>query len=161
MNKGRLWKAKEIKSGREIWQIFKKSRWCSLLLILAGYTLVSGFTIGCPIRYITGFSCPGCGMTRAFWSLFHGNIQAAFSYHPLFFLVPVLFYSIYQVEEKEKNSSRLRFMEGKGLLFLCIILFFSVWIFRMIKGDSILVPDFEKSLIYSIKNVVIKVMEML
>ena len=44
--------------------------------------LLSGIT--CPIKQWTGISCPGCGMTRAWLSVLHGDFFAAFSYHPLF-----------------------------------------------------------------------------
>ena len=36
----------------------------------------------CTFRRMTGIDCPGCGMTRSFISLGHGNIAAAWSYNP-------------------------------------------------------------------------------
>ena len=44
----------------------------------------------CPFRALTGLPCPGCGMTRAWISLLHGDLSAAFRFHPLFWAVPVL-----------------------------------------------------------------------
>ena len=41
----------------------------------------------CPIRTLTGFYCPGCGMTRGLHQLLHGNIAAALAYNPLIVLV--------------------------------------------------------------------------
>ncbi|MDE7047571.1 MAG: DUF2752 domain-containing protein, partial [Lachnospiraceae bacterium] len=42
---------------------------CNLLSAIAAVLMVYGlFTvlgIGCPIKFITGISCMGCGMTRA------------------------------------------------------------------------------------------------
>lgn len=43
----------------------------------------------CPIRWLTGVSCPGCGMTRATLAALRLDFQAAFHYHPLFWLPPV------------------------------------------------------------------------
>lgn len=37
----------------------------------------------CPFRHITGYSCPGCGMTRACASLARGEIGASLHFHPL------------------------------------------------------------------------------
>lgn len=37
-----------------------------------------------PYKYITGISCAGCGMTRAWIALLHFDINTAFMYHPLF-----------------------------------------------------------------------------
>ena len=44
--------------------------------------------IRCPIKFITGISCPGCGMTRAVLSAITLNFEAAFSYHPLWCVTP-------------------------------------------------------------------------
>ena len=44
----------------------------------------------CPFKLLTGVPCPGCGMTRAYLYLFEGDIQGAFYFHPLFWLIPLL-----------------------------------------------------------------------
>ena len=36
----------------------------------------------CPFRYITGYPCPGCGMTRAFLSIGQGKPERALHYNP-------------------------------------------------------------------------------
>lgn len=35
-------------------------------------------TLGCPIKSLTGFACPSCGITRALQLLFTGHLGAAF-----------------------------------------------------------------------------------
>ena len=42
----------------------------------------------CPLRALTGYPCPGCGMTRAFSAIAHGEPLRAILYNPL---SPVLF----------------------------------------------------------------------
>ena len=37
----------------------------------------------CPFRALTGLPCPGCGMTRAFCSMGHGEFARAFGYNAL------------------------------------------------------------------------------
>ena len=37
----------------------------------------------CPFRFITGLSCPGCGMTRACMAAVRGHWVESLSYHPL------------------------------------------------------------------------------
>jgi hypothetical protein len=37
----------------------------------------------CPLYRFTGFACPGCGMTRAFHAMFHGDIAAALDLNAL------------------------------------------------------------------------------
>ncbi|MGC9666416.1 DUF2752 domain-containing protein [Planosporangium sp. 12N6] len=47
----------------------------------------------CLLKLTTGFDCPGCGGTRAFWYLIHGNLPQAARNHALFvFAVPFLLY---------------------------------------------------------------------
>jgi len=37
----------------------------------------------CPIYALTGFACPGCGLTRGFHALFHGDIPTALHFNVL------------------------------------------------------------------------------
>lgn len=47
----------------------------------------------CLVKLTTGFDCPGCGGTRAFWYVLHGNIPAAARSHLLaVFAAPFLAY---------------------------------------------------------------------
>ena len=72
----------------------------------------------CLIYNTTGIPCPSCGMTRAFLYLAKLNFAEAFHYHPLFLLVPVLFYS---------------YLKGNRKLLIAICLIFViVWIIRMV-----------------------------
>lgn len=65
----------------------------SLLLCAAAITGIFLFGGGlCVFRLVTGFPCPGCGMTRALVSLLRGDIPAALGFHPLVFTLPVIFY---------------------------------------------------------------------
>jgi hypothetical protein len=44
----------------------------------------------CPLYSLTGFACPGCGLTRGFHALFHGDILTALDFNamlPLFALL--------------------------------------------------------------------------
>ena len=68
-----------------------KEEIAALAVIAVFYMVLQGLGISCPIKFVTGISCAGCGMTRA-WKvlLFHGDFRQAFYYHPLF-LLPVGF----------------------------------------------------------------------
>src|SRR3982751_3683810 len=37
----------------------------------------------CPFYQTTGFACPGCGLTRGFHALFHGDIVTALDFNAL------------------------------------------------------------------------------
>jgi len=37
----------------------------------------------CPLYEMTGFACPGCGLTRGFHALFHGDVSTALGFNAL------------------------------------------------------------------------------
>ncbi|HEY2672556.1 MAG TPA: DUF2752 domain-containing protein [Rugosimonospora sp.] len=87
--------------------IYVKPSWLAPLALLACFgmsvfyvekfnptTGVAGPTGGCAFKALTGLDCPGCGGTRAFWYLLHGNIPAAARSHLLaVFAAPFLVYA--------------------------------------------------------------------
>ena len=73
----------------------------TLCAVILSYHLLTWFT-GCPFRFFFGISCPGCGMPRALLAALRLDFAAAFSYHPLFFLLPFFLLAMY-----EKNGQPL------------------------------------------------------
>ena len=45
----------------------------------------------CPLYSLTGFVCPGCGLTRGFHALFHGDISTALHFNALLPVWTVIF----------------------------------------------------------------------
>ena len=43
----------------------------------------AGFFPVCPLYSLTGFACPGCGLTRGFHALAHGDLATALDYNAL------------------------------------------------------------------------------
>jgi hypothetical protein len=55
----------------------------------------SGLFPPCPLHYLTGWYCPGCGSLRALHQLLHGNLSAAWALNPLtVVLLPFLVYGL-------------------------------------------------------------------
>src|SRR5262245_22286270 len=55
----------------------------------------TGFFPLCPFRWLTGFTCPGCGITRALHQILHGHFLAAFELNPLFLIsIPFLLFAL-------------------------------------------------------------------
>jgi hypothetical protein len=75
--------------GRKVFPWRWLLRW-SLILCLLVPVLLFAQRVGitCPIKYLTGISCPGCGMTRACVSALRLDFAAAFFYHPLWVMLP-------------------------------------------------------------------------
>jgi Protein of unknown function (DUF2752). len=106
---------------------------CICIFII--YLFLSLLHIGCPIKFVTGISCPGCGMTRAVLSALRLNFKEAFHYHPLFFMTPVMLF-LFLFEEAIKP------IYYKIAWFIIILLFFLIYIFRLfISSGSIVSID--------------------
>jgi len=65
----------------------------SLVVAFRGDPNEAGHYPGCPFLALTGYYCPGCGMTRLVYALTHGDVGVAFGLNPLLFaLLPVFGY---------------------------------------------------------------------
>lgn len=99
----------------------------ALLAIAVCYGLLQLVGITCPIRFFTGLSCPGCGMTRAWLAVLRLDLAAAFAWHPLFWTVPlagVLFLL----------RDRLPQRVVRGAAWGLCALFLGVYAFRLLSG---------------------------
>ena len=96
-----------------------------LLLLFVAIPLGLHFTgIGCPIKFLTGISCPGCGMTRAWLSALKLDFAQALAYHPLYWTVPALLV-LCLVASNIWNRVR------NAILALAIVAFLGVWGIRL------------------------------
>lgn len=60
--------------------------------MFAGFLLLARlWHLPCVFQRLFGGPCPGCGMARAWLSVFRGQLPAAFAHHPLFRTVPLLY----------------------------------------------------------------------
>lgn len=96
-----------------------------IIIVSAGMIALLAYAgfMPCGIRQIFAIPCPTCGMTRAFFSLFRGDIIAAFRFHPLFWLIPLCFALCIVLKN---NTAR------RAVLITCCILLCIVYIIRMI-----------------------------
>ena len=87
-----------------------KAKWLRpqtfILLLVAALVGALYWFFGCPVKYVTGLSCPGCGITRAWLAAITLHFGEAFRLHPLFLLVlPGLWLML---SKWGKTHSRLR-----------------------------------------------------
>lgn len=85
--------------------------------------------IGCVFRLMTGIPCPGCGMTRAWLAALRLDFAAAFAYHPLFWMVPIVF--VLALAHDEVASSRVQRAIGVILVAMCVCVV-AVWLVRLV-----------------------------
>ena len=84
----------------------------------------------CPILWLTGFSCPGCGITRALVSLCRLDFAAAWHYNPvIFYLVPAApFFLIAEL----RRANKLK----EAILWITVGLLIAVYLYRLLISHS-------------------------
>lgn len=66
-----------------------------LLLLWKFDPASSGIFPPCPLHYLTGWYCPGCGSLRAMHQLLQGNVRAGWALNPLtMVLLPFIGYGL-------------------------------------------------------------------
>lgn len=89
------------------------------------------FSIPCPIRYVTGFQCPGCGMTRLMIHLMQFNIRVAFWDNPIIFINgPIILYDIIKmiyIDLKNLKRKKNTFEDGINILIVVELIIFTIY----------------------------------
>lgn len=116
----------------------------AVCVVAALYLIMELAGITCPIKFVTGISCAGCGMSRAWLALLHLDIRKAFAYHPLFFTPPIFMIVWMQKKYIKENVY-------KNFIFTIITLYVSVYFVRLIiLKDDIVVFHPENGFIFRI-----------
>src|SRR5207245_8063710 len=82
----------------------------------------SGLFPPCPVRYLTGWYCQGCGSLRALHQLLAGNFRAAWALNPLtILLLPFLMYGIASHARFQLHGKHLphMFLPAASIRILC------------------------------------------
>lgn len=118
-----------------------------IALIAGLYLVLFALGITCPIKYLTGISCPGCGMSRACLNALRLDFEAAFAYHPLWpALLPVLcLLLVFHLHGFKKSFS--------VLLALSVIALLAVYCYRLWFTEStVVVFDWQNGAILRLLN---------
>lgn len=103
-------------------------------LVIMFWAMDRLFHTVCPLRFITGVPCPGCGITRAFLKVLHLDLVGATRMHP--FWIPVLLLAVCYIavrylvadEARRDNINRVLFRIGIVVAALGIV----YYIYRMV-----------------------------
>ena len=97
--------------------------------VLCAYIL----ELPCIWRYLTGFPCPGCGITRALFAALNLDFRLALSYNFMFWSVPLLVLAVVMNGRIFKN----RFLNRALFVFIGTG-FFINWIIKLIQTANAL-----------------------
>ena len=98
-------------------------------VFLIAVAVLSLLDIGCVFRLMTGIPCPGCGMTRAWLAALRLDFAAAFAYHPLFWIVPIVF--MLAMAHDEITSSQVQRAIDVILVAMCVCVV-AIWLVRLV-----------------------------
>ena len=127
---------------KRLWNDYK-SYIIGFLVLIAVVVFFWIFNIPCPTKRLIGMSCPGCGLSRAYFSVFKLNFRQAFWFHPLWPLMPLGMIAAIVLCIKNKLRT------AATLLFCIFGIFITVWIIRILLGDSVVAFDVQNSLLGS------------
>lgn len=69
-----------------------------MLLSVADTTWADNWMLTCPSKRLFFVDCPGCGLQRSAWALFHGEFAASWSvYPPTIFIVITLVFLVLHI----------------------------------------------------------------
>jgi hypothetical protein len=103
------------------------------------YTHLPGWP--CPIKAVTGFPCPGCGLSQATSEILHGEWQASIKSHvfaPFFLAALVLMTIVLSLPEKQRALvvARVGKIERKtgvtALFLMCLLLYWGLRLVQII-----------------------------
>ncbi len=117
----------------------------SFLIILAGFAFVQiGLTAAgwqgwqCPIYFVSGMPCPGCGLSRAMALIIQGHWQAAFDMHAFapIFLIAVMFFAVTAAMPRRLQQTvmlRVADLERRtGIMIIAMVAMFTYWGLRLL-----------------------------
>ncbi len=107
----------------------------SQLVCLPGYPLP--VPESCTARLLLGMDCPGCGLTRAFISISHGQFRAAWDFNPAAYFVYlfVLVQLPWQLYQMRRNLKGIPSYERSWIYILPIaaaLLLVIQWLVRLV-----------------------------
>jgi len=90
----------------------------------------------CAFRRVSGYDCPGCGLTRSFVSFAHGDWRNALRYNlagPLWFgvMLAQIPYRGWQIRRLRCGQSAVAWRAANWLVWFAVAILFLQWVFGM------------------------------
>lgn len=122
--------------------------------LIVVFVIIAPFylTIGCPIRFFTGISCLGCGMSRAALALLHGDFSLAFEMHPMIYAMP---FAAAVILFRKKIPKSIR----TALFWILAAMMVFTYIYRLLNGSDIVCFEPENGFFYKTITQIIGICE--
>lgn len=118
-----------------LWKDIRSMKW-AVMTIIAYFMLGRKYLYSlCPMVLITGYPCPGCGLTRAGVMLMQLDFAGAFKMQPFIYLI-ALFAGVFgwnRYVRKQKMGKYLKLF--LGMIMIGMLLFYIWRMLRYFPGD--------------------------
>ncbi len=97
-------------------------------IVYAVFVDVSGLSVPCIFHSLTGYLCPGCGITRLMLSLLHGDAEGArnanaFVYYLLPFAIVYILYRVFRYVRYDKSD----FNKAEVVMLTAVLILTLAW----------------------------------
>ena len=120
-----------------LWRVISYSVIILIVGLLYGlFVKKTGIAVPCMFYRLTGWKCPGCGVTRMCVALLQLRWRDAFWFHPMLFVqLPVLgLIAIRNVVTYVKNGVSRVTRPETAVIYICIVLLVIFTVFRNMVG---------------------------
>lgn len=97
-------------------------------MLAAAVVVLHALGVTCLVKALTGVSCPGCGLTRAWLAALSLDLASAVAYHPLFWAAPVA--AVAAIAESWTRGAARRVAHAVALVALVGLV--AVWVVRLL-----------------------------
>ena len=114
-----------------LWQDIKNMRIAILLIaVYLGLNRIV-FPVSCIWVAITGFPCPGCGLTRAGIALLRGEFKEAFQIDPFIYVIAALLvlFCVYRYILKRSQKVFVKYVLVVVIAMLCFYVYRMIFVF--------------------------------
>jgi hypothetical protein len=94
----------------------------------------TGFAIPCVFYTITGYKCPGCGITHSIMALTGGHLRTAFECNPFLWIAgPVIIYLLIKGDIRFIKYDTFELNKADTIItYICVVLAVIYWFVRNI-----------------------------
>ncbi len=104
-----------------------KDHICIAFTLVVYAIILNYFDIFCPFYELTHVPCPGCGMSRAIWSLFRGEIRLYFSYNLM--AIPVVLAFVMEIFNEFSGKINYKYRLTFIIIYVVNILYYLIRLF--------------------------------
>lgn len=99
-------------------------------------------SIPCGLVYLFHIYCPGCGGTRALFSMLHGHFLESLYYNPAVLLgaVLILYYEVAVIVTLVKNNGKIYYHKKPTLVYIYLTIVFG---YAIVRDVLLLVPGID------------------